>query len=531
MTGPEGPKPLLRKRRAPGTPCEDRLGGIVSPCLPWIVFTMAEGLPRSVGWGSVAALFLAVLAIPLANRATVCTDDFVWITNAWSSGSLPEALSIAWSSNFFFRPIDILANRLINPRTLDVAPLLAWQIAGLLALTAGTWRLLALLGSSAAASRFIAAAWLWLHPATQLSVWSAGCSSQTWCAAFGVWTICRTLEFSLRRIGRRDLTILALLSAGGIIAKELFVGWAMAAAFVAVVGQPGFRRGQRLFTALKTAAPAACAVTLPSFAWIGARLWFTRFGDVMHDPSGGPYTLHGPAIVLINLGTSVLGMFVQGPVHWARLLGLPWMLVPLVGAALSGAFAFVGGTRVAGTIARLPNRLVLPMAVMIGVVAVWPALLIGKVSELYLMGPNALIAALVGMGVPSRRGSSTRGGRFAASILFLIALAGFVSRSYHFKVTWSQARDLRDQVRRIAEAVPPGSRLVIGIPETLQSGPMHSKYCVPPAVAAGLPQSWFIKRLADPSLPEVEFMTPIAGGDARGYTAILEAPSQRRGMW
>ena len=171
------------------------------------------------------------------------------------------------------------------------------------------------------------------------------------------------------------------------------------------------------------------------------------------------------------------------------------------------------------------------MTVLLGVVAVWPALFIGKVSELYLMGPNALISALVGMGVPSRSGSSTRGGRVAASVLFLIGLAGFVSRSYHFTVTWSQARDFRDQVRRIAEAVPPGSRLVIGVPESLQSGPMHSKYCVPPAVAAGLPQSWFVKRLADPSLPEVEYMTPIAGGDPGGYTAILEAPSQRRVMW
>ena len=492
---------------------------------------MSDGLLRSIGWGSAAVLFVSTLAIPLANQATVCADDFVWITNAWSRGSLPEVLSIAWSSNFFFRPVDILANRLIDPRSLDVAPLLALQIAGLLALTAGTWRLLALLGSTGSVPHFVATAWLWLHPATQLSVWSAGCSSQTWCAVFGVWTICRALELPRRRLDRHNLMSFAMLSAGGIIAKELFLGWATAAALLIVLGQSGCRGGQSLFSTLRTAAPAACAVVLPSCAWIGARLWSTRFGDVMHDTSGDLYALHGPAIVLINLGTSLLGMFVQGPVHWARLLGLPWMLVPLAGAALSGVFAFIGGTRATVTVARFPNGLVLPMAVMLGVVAVWPALLIGKVSELYLMGPNALIAALVGMGVPSRRASSTQGVMVAASALFLIALAGFVSRSYHFTVTWSQARDLRDQVRRIVDAAPPGSRLVIGVPEALRSGPMHSKYCVPPAVAAGLPQSWFVKRLVDPSLPEVEFVTPVAGGGPGGYTAILEAPSRSRVMW
>jgi hypothetical protein len=492
---------------------------------------MTDGLPRYVGLGSFAVLFLAVLTIPLANRATVCADDFVWITNAWSGGSLTEALSIAWASNFFFRPIDILANRLINPHSLDVAPLLVVQIAGLLALTVGMWRLLALVGSAGATSRFVATAWLWLHPATQLSVWSAGCSSQTWCAAFGVWIICRALELPAERIGWRHLASLALLSAGGIIAKELFVGWATAAAFVIAVGQPGFSGAQNLLPAFRNRILASCGVILPPCVWIGSRLWFTRFGDVVHDTSGDLYALHGPAIVLINLGTSLLGMFVQGPVHWARLLGLPWMLVPFVGAALSGAFAFTGGTRAAGTIARLPDRLVLPMAVMLGVVAVWPALLIGKVSELYLMGPNALIAALVGMGVPARRGPSAPGVTVAASALFVIALAGFVSRSYHFAVTWSQAQDLRDQVRRVAEAAAPGSRLVIGVPKALRSGPMHSKYCVPPAVAAGLPQSWFVKRLVDPSLPEADFLTPIAGGEAAGYTYMLEAPSRSRVMW
>jgi hypothetical protein len=59
----------------------------------------------------------------------------------------------------------------------------------MLALADGVWRLLATLVVPGGSPRMIATAWLWLHPATHLSVWSAGSSSQTWCAAIGVWTI------------------------------------------------------------------------------------------------------------------------------------------------------------------------------------------------------------------------------------------------------------------------------------------------------------------------------------------------------
>lgn len=492
---------------------------------------MPAAFIRSIGWGSLGLLFLAAVAIPVASRATVCTDDFVWIINAWSNNSLANVLSDAWTSNFFFRPVDILANRLVNPRTLDLAPILVVQFAGLLVLTAGMWRLLALVGSVGATPRLVATGWLWLHPATQLSVWSAGASSQTWCAAFGVWTICVALNLLGKRVGWGSVAGLAVLSAAGVIAKELFLGWATAAAFAIVAGRVVFRDTQGFWSALKAGAPAACAVILPPCAWIGSRLWSTRFGEVMYDTSGDLYTLHGPATVLLNVAISVLGMFVQGPVHWARLLGLPWMLVPFVGAALSGMFAFMGSTRAAGALARLPKGLVLPMAIVLGAVAIWPALLIGKVSELYVMGPNALIAAFVGIGVTSGEGPSTLRRRVGASALFLIALAGFASRSYHFTVTWSQARELREAVHRMVEESPPGGGLVIVVPETLRVGPMHSKYCVPPAVAAALPQSWLVKRLVDPTLPEVQFVTPIEGVGPEACNAILEAPARRRVMW
>jgi hypothetical protein len=486
---------------------------------------------RVIGWAALAVLLTAALLIPVAYRATVCADDFAWITNAWSDPSLAKGLAAAWSNNFFFRPIDILANRLISPRTLDLVPILPVQIAGLLALTAGVWRLLALAGASGNGPRLVATAWLWLHPATQLSVWSAGCSSQTWSAAFGIWIMCEALTLPQERIGWRSVAILTMLSAAGVVAKELFVGWATAAACVIVVRHVIFRRSQNLLQSMKAVLPLVCAVILPPCIWIGLRLWSTRFGEVMRDDSGGLYSLHGPATIVENLAISVLGMFVQGPVHWARLLGLPWMVVPFVGAGLSCYFATLGSTRAGGVVAGVPASFRLMVAVAIGVVAIWPALLIGKVSELYVMGPNALIAALVGIGMTTHDGPAKLGRWIAGLALLLIAVGGYASRSYHFSVTWSQARELREAVDRIADGAPRQGRLVIVVPESLRAAPMHSKYLVPPAVAAALAESWVVKRLADPSLPEVEFLTPGPEGAPAGGAPVLEAPSARRVMW
>jgi hypothetical protein len=486
---------------------------------------------RALGWAAVAALLGAAIVIPVAYEATVCADDFVWITNAWSDASLAKAFSVAWSNNFFFRPIDILANRLISPRPLDLVPLLPVQIAGLLALTAGMWRLLALAGASGDRPRLVATAWLWLHPATQLSVWSAGCSSQTWCAAFGIWTMCAVLALPLERIGWRRVASLAMLSAGGVIAKELFLGWATAAACVIGIRHVILQRSQDLLQSMKAVFPVLCAVLLPPCIWIGLRLWSTRFGEVMHDDSGDLYTLHGPATILVNLATAVLGMFVQGPVHWARFLALPWQLVPFVGAGLSYLFAAIGSSRAGGAVAGTPASLRLPLAVAIGALAVWPALLIGKVSELYVMGPNALIAALVGIGMTATDGPAKPGRWIAGLALLSIAVGGYASRSYHFSVTWSQARELREAVHRIAAGALREGRLVIVVPESLRAAPMHSKYLVPPAVAAALAESWVVKRLADPSLPEIQFLTPGPEATPGDDAPVLQPPSQRRVMW
>lgn len=102
-------------------------------------------------------------------------------------------------------------------------------------------------------------------------------------------------------------------------------------------------RGPSVFW--ERALPAVFAVILPPGIWIGLRILSSRFGGVLHDDTDDLYSVHDPVTILMNLATVVLGMFVQGPMHWARLLGLPWKLLPIVGGALSCLLAAFGSIR------------------------------------------------------------------------------------------------------------------------------------------------------------------------------------------
>lgn len=486
---------------------------------------------RSIGVTSLPAIFCAICSIPLAAGATVCVDDFVWITNAWSRKTLGESLVAAWPENFFYRPIDIVANRLVNPMSLELGPVLVIQLVGLLLLTAGMWRLLAILRAAGAAPRVAATAWLWLHPATQLSVWSAGASSQTWSAALGIWTICVVLERCSTMLNWRVIIGLFALSASGVIAKELYLGWATAAAFAIVVGRYRAADGAGSSPGLPATIAAMCAALLPPIVWIVARLLSTRFGDLLGNESGNLYAFQGPLTILKNACIAALGLFAQGPIHWARLLGMPWCLVPFFGAGLSLAFAYEGSRQAVGFPAGVSRYGVLPYFLALAILSIWPALCIAHVSELYVLGPNALVAALVGIGVASSPGASSRSKPISVAALFLIAAAGFASRAYHFTVTWAQARELRAAAHETAACMSPHMPKAIVIPAVLRSGPMHSKYCVPPAVAAALNQSWSVERLVNPRLPDVQFVDQVPADLPPSAVKSLDVHPCRRAMW
>lgn len=456
----------------------------------------------------------AIAVLPSVGDATVCVDDFVWIQIAHESDSLGQSLVHAWPSHLFFRPVDVMANWLVDPRTLVLSPLIVVQMLGLATLSAGVVALVRQCGGKSWRAQAAALAWLWMHPSTHLAVWSAGCSSQTWCAAAGVWGL-NTLLRPPMPDSRRTWT-LAAISTLGVLAKELFVGWATGLALATlVVSQGGSAKGAR-GSGLRGSLPAVLALLGPPALWVIVRWATSRLQDVTSTDATGLYALQGPVTVLRNAAVAALGLFVQGPVHWARLLRMPWSAIPFLGAGLSLGLAWLGAGAVR-THASVPlGKHALAACVALGLLAVWPALVIEHISELYLLGPNALVAVLVGLGIERVFHDSDLPWRAclrgAACALLLIGATGFVSRTHHFFTTWSQARRLREEVREIAVAQKERQQpLVVRIPPRLFSGPMHSKYCVPPAVAAALPQAWTTMRLGDPSLPPVTF---IDGRDA-----------------
>lgn len=457
---------------------------------------------------ALATLAAAVAVLPTVGAATVCVDDFVWIQIAHRSQSLWGSLVQAWPSHLFFRPIDVVANRLVDPQTLSFSPLIIVPMIGLATLSAGVIRLLAQCGGRSSGATVVALAWLWMHPSTQLAVWSAGCSSQTWCAAAGIWGMTTVLQLPSRNKGA--VWGLAALSACGVIAKELFIGWATALAVLAFLMAYRVASSPSKLFSLRRAFPPALALLTPPALWVIIR-WAT---SILHDVTGseaaGLYAIHGPVTVLRNAAVAGLGMFVQGPVHWATLLRPPWSFVPFAGAGISFVLAGLGARGMSSRSEMPVAKHALAGCVGLGLLAVWPALAIEHVSELYLLGPNALVAVLVGLGV-EQVGRMGRGWQKACMQICVVALlgiaaTGFVSRTRLFFTTWAYARHLRQETYRTLAAANWPDNAAILIPAELLAGPMHSKYCVPPAVAAALPQAWATMRLGDPSLPAVNFI-------------------------
>jgi hypothetical protein len=481
---------------------------------------------------SCIALFAWLCWVPLSGGATVCVDDFIWVLMAHARPTFAQALVASWAEYMFFRPVDLLANWFVDPRTLGLQPIVPIQMIGLFALTGGVWRLIGIVCPKDELAKYLATLWLWLHPSTQLSIWSGGASSQTWSAAAGVWLICEVTGVQQAALGCLPVIgRLFALSLLGIVFKESFAGWATAASVVVAVRAcyPGVRASATTSTIAPWAAAAAIvAIIAPVGAWIAARSAASSFGSLVITHENPHYSFQGPVIIATNTATVLLGMFVQGPVHWARLLPAPWLLLPFLGAGLTAAIA-LRGARKAQLLADMflgINPLI--TCSMIGLIAVWPILVIKHVSELYLMGRNALIAMLCGIGASTIVQPQRVGASFASAtalvLLGVIAVIGTASRAYHFGVTWTWASIMRDDAFAAAE-----SSRHICIDERLRQGPQHSKYIVAPATAAVLPSTFQARRLVDPGCANPVFdCVEIQAGDK---IIMLSPRLPRRVMW
>ena len=498
---------------------------------------VAAGMTASV-------VFAILLLVPIIGGATVCVDDFAWVKLAHATPRLWQSLEQAWSAYLFFRPLDIVVNWIIDPLDLGSAAMLPFQATGLLVLLAAVWRLTRALVPGGLLAPLAASIWLMLHTATQTSLWAAGATSQTWCAAIGMWLMCHVLLASGDRALSVGSALLSLaLSAVGVISKELFVGWASAAAVV-VVARLGQRAAARQPLRLAATGMAIAAILSPPTLWLAIRMATSEFGRFAEPSADLHYSFQGPRTIVWNAALSTVGMFAQGPVHWARLRGPPWNLVPFAGAALSFGLAAFGGSPGGRGQGSGWSRNALPAAVVLGLITVWPALPIRQVSELYIMGPNALIAVLVGAGVgriiegdPSSAGSYHRqsGARAwlcgAVACLAAIAVIGFASRTYHFAITWEYARALRVAARALVEPEQADGPLTIVVDDALERGPVHSKYLVPPTWAADLPNSFRTFRLGGVDLPLATFRAEAAPA-APGEKAVrLRCRVPTREIW
>ena len=487
---------------------------------------------------------IAVMAVPIIGNATLCVDDFVWIIIANMRPTLVESLQAGWPAYLFYRPFDILANWLIDPVTLLCWPVLVFQLVAFVWMLAGMARVMMATDRATPTAILAAATWLVLHPATQLSLWSAGTLSQTLCGAAGLWVVGILLE-AFRTGTRPHLIPLIAVSATGVLAKELFIGWAIATAALIVVHEwcstpQGSGRAMLATRRVIGWTSAVLAIVGPPAAYLGLRFFTAGLSRATDADSHSPYTLHGPVTIVMNSGIAILGMFLQGPVHWARLLGAPWNFAPFAGASLSAAFAVAGSRAVRESLAWAPGRSPILLLTAVGLCAVWPALLIGRFSELYVMGSNALVAALVGIGIDTvisaRRDTAGIRRPFAWGLVGLAALAviaigGFLSRSYHFRITWEDARLLRLAAHAALAGAERGDLVKIHVPDEARGGPTHSKYIVPPAVAANLPRAFGLLEAIDPGAARAVFDWPDMPENFEGVPLVLPRALPCRVMW
>lgn len=519
-------------------------------------YDLSEPRGRAVWKGSLvlASVFSGVILVclfffPVLFGVNVCVDDFWWIRLAHATPSLGESLIQAWHSYFFFRPIDIVANWFIDPVSLNSTPTLPFQAIGLFLLLASVWRLSLILVGWRPLAHVMAIVWLLLHPATQLSVWASGVASQTWCAALGLWLLCHVIKpFSCASESKYCIVQSLLISSVGVIAKELFVGWATAASIVVLIKM--YHRSHRDSDKWFVLSVVHIAAILgPAALWVTLRMATSEFGDFAKVDSDLHYSFHGFYAVARNSVFASVGLFVQGPIHWAMLSGFPKNAVPIVGAAISLGLAARGSSYCNRTMNGMgaPPLYWLALFWGLGLIAIWPAIAVRQVAEIYMMGPNALISVLVGIGAAScgsvagveKKNSMRNWPHFpmrqtSVAVLILIGTVGFISRAYHFALTWHYAQGLRAAAVELVQRHQDEGPLTILIDPALDSRGGHSKYVCSPVLAANLQNSFRSFELGGAGFPNVVFQSEpnAADTDLRSTRVIrLRADLPPRHPW
>ena len=431
-----------------------------------------------------------VLLWPVAENAVLLADDVALL---FAHLDPPEAFH-PWDS-WVFRPIEGLSSHLIDPVTRASSATVLFHLPSLVALAGGLWWLLGRLGADRRLAFPVATLWLATSVGTTVSVWQPDTTGQTASGALGAWLLIVTwwaMERARRgEVAWRWLALVSALTVAGLFTRELFVGWAVAAAALAIGGHLAWRGSSRTATALLVLP----LLLLPAVFVV---LRFTTGGMALVTDIEPAYSPRLGANIARNVILGIASVTATGPTHavlapgfprWQAavavasilvtiaLVALPWLRDPRHAPPLA-AWALVAVLSAGGLLVALPLE---------------------SMSEHYGFGPNLGVAALVGAATAHvwQRGR----GRAALTALLLAALVagvvGTVSRAAHFASSWEQARELNTAVLDALGRSEGDVRL--SLPECTAEGPRYNVYILPPAELYSAGQSEYFLDHADPT--------------------------------
>jgi hypothetical protein len=467
---------------------------------------------------------------PFLTVVTAICDDFLYVRQH-PCDSLLADLAFHWGQ-MFFRPIDVLAGRMVDHLTLDARWALLLQLPALVAIGVGLWVMARRLCPSSRLVFPAALCWLMLHSATAITLWHPDLSSQTWCAAFGSW-VAIILWDALERdrpLWSHWVSLIALCVAG-MVTKENFAG--VCAAAIAIIFLAWFFMPNRKRHVL-LAIPFIIVPTL----WLALRWALGGMSEgLAHEPLYQPHL----ANVIPNLKLMVAGWFATGPnhlvfrPHTATIL----RLVPVAAIAVAGIVSLLPWVLTWRYGAVWPERpsprrvLALALFFMLSVSASFPR---EHIAEHYLFGPNigaALIVA-VGWGGLLALGRAARpevirpwrAPRMGAAILGVIILAcglfGLASRANHFRNTWRWSQILNQDVLEHLTGLPPGQRSVRFIwTERSEQAYSYCTYLVTPALTFPLEPNFPWLKVRFPGI-DMEELHGVPAGPGRPGDMILD---------
>jgi hypothetical protein len=423
----------------------------------------------------VVTLLGVLVGWPLLAPIVAACDDVGFLKAQYAPHTWLDALGLEWRAPLF-RPLAALSAQLIDPTTRTSPWVTLLQSAVLLAGLPAVVRLCGRLTSHAASARWACALWL-MHPATAVSLWQLDTLSQSASATAGLWLVALACG---AWVPRRPMLAWLIITVLGLLTKETFLGWLAAAALL---------RWSTRASATDTWRPLLAALGLGA-AFVLARVMV--IGPSLMATGDEKYALHLSGAVVRNLGVLMAGGLAFGPLHALRVLGasdMAWWL-GMLGPAVHVVIVLMALSSPGA--ARSQVGLLWCCALC----ALAPVMLLGHVSELYLMGPNALICIALAAAVSQAHGRAwarvLRSGAWL--VLIGIGAVGVASRAHHFGLTWEYSRLLSEQTR----ALPP----VQQAPSSCQlEAASHSVYYVTPLAALNVAATTDIAAAAGRPLP------------------------------